>query len=117
MKLLANENFPLDSILYLRKKGYDIKAIGTDFSGITDKEIIAIAEKENRTIITFDKDYGELIFKFGNKPASGVIYLRLDYYASNEPGKIIERMLSVPRFSTLRKLTVFDGNTLRQRTY
>ncbi len=32
-----------------------------------------IAIKEGRTIITYDSDYGELIFKHGYKPYAGVI--------------------------------------------
>lgn len=35
MKLLANENIPLESVHLLRKLGYDIKAIGKDDPGIT----------------------------------------------------------------------------------
>ncbi|CAN5912011.1 hypothetical protein BH11BAC7_BH11BAC7_03120 [soil metagenome] len=31
MKLLANENFHLTSTKFLREKGYDVVAIGTDF--------------------------------------------------------------------------------------
>ena len=63
MKLLANENFPLDSIRLLFQQGFDIKSIGIDYSGITDREVMQIAIKEQRTILTFDRDYGELIFK------------------------------------------------------
>lgn len=34
-------------------------------SGISDPQVIAIAQAEDRVILTFDKDYGELIFKDG----------------------------------------------------
>ena len=117
MKFLANENFPLDSIKYLIGKGIDVKAVGAHFPGVSDKEVIEFAEKEQRIILTFDRDYGELIFKFGNKPEKGVIYLRLDYYESDEPGKIVEKIISVKGFDTSKKLTVYDGQTLRQRAY
>lgn len=117
MKFLANENFPLDSTQYLSNNGVDIRAVGVDFPGISDKEIIELAQKEDRTILTFDRDYGELIFKYGNKPSKGVIYLRLDYYESDEPGRIIEKIISVEGFDTENKLTVFDGESLRQRNY
>jgi predicted nuclease of predicted toxin-antitoxin system len=117
MKFLANENFPLESVKYLKAAGFDIKAIGTHFKGITDKQVIEFAEKEQRTIITFDKDYGELIFKYGNKPSQGVIYLRLEEYGPAEPGKIIENIVSIDKFETAKKLTVFDGTFLRQREY
>lgn len=117
MKLLANENFPLDSTRYLEKKGFDIVAVGLLFPSISDKEVIEFAEKEQRTILTFDRDYGELIFKYGNKPQQGVIYLRIKNYDSEEPGKIIENLFSLKDFDCVRKLNVFDGEILRQRAY
>ena len=43
MKLLANENFPLDSVKYLAKKGFDIRAVGIDSFGISDKEVMQMA--------------------------------------------------------------------------
>lgn len=117
MKFLANENFPITSTRYLKNKGFDIVAVGVDFAGVTDRDVIEMAEKEQRTIITFDKDYGTLIFKFGNKPTEGVIYLRLSDFSADEPGKIIESITSVPNFTTHKRLTVFDGITIRQREY
>ena len=62
-KLLANENFPLDSVKFLRQLGYDVCAIGENNKSITDKDVMALAHKELRLILTFDQDYGELIFK------------------------------------------------------
>ena len=64
MKLLANENFPLASIKLLSEAGFDIQGVGVDYPGITDIEVIDYAQSENRTIITFDRDYGELILYF-----------------------------------------------------
>jgi len=80
MKLLANENFPYASIYYLRNLGYDILSIGIDNPSIKDSEIMTIAILEERTILTFDRDYGELIFRYNYKPEKGVIYLRFDEY-------------------------------------
>mgnify|MGYP005857755875 CR=1 FL=1 len=117
MKLLANENFPLSSVHLLRKLGYDIKAIGDDDKSVSDKQVIELAIKENRLILTFDKDYGELIFHFGYRPRTGVFFLRLDKYTPEEPGEIINQILSDESFSTENCLTVFDGKTIRQRKY
>ncbi len=41
MKILANENFPKTSFLFLQSKGYDIKSIGIDDAGISDSEVIS----------------------------------------------------------------------------
>ena len=67
MKLLANENFPLTSVKILKDSGFDIMYIGTGFSGILDPEVMQIAIDQKRTMLTFDRDYGELIFKKGFK--------------------------------------------------
>ncbi len=86
MKLLGNENFPYASIYYLREKGYDVLSIGIDNPSIMDSEIMNIAINEGRTILPFDRDYGELIFRYNYKPEKGVIYLRLDEYRPERCG-------------------------------
>lgn len=117
MKLLANENFPLKSVQLLRDKGFDIKAIGTDNPSISDPDALQIAEKEERTIITFDKDYGELIYKHGYKPTAGVIFLRLFEFDPQEPGKYLLKIFKSKEFDFKSKLTVLDSDKIRQRKY
>lgn len=117
MKLLANENFPYKSIYYLKEKGHDVLSIGMDNPSITDSEIMTIAINEERTIMTFDRDYGELIFHHNYKPEKGVIYLRLDEYQPQEPGVIIEEIINNNEIHLTRALTVVDKNGIRQRKY
>lgn len=57
MKLLADENFPPSLISYLQKKRHDIKRIQRSLRGIPDIKVYERAVKENRIIITFDKDF------------------------------------------------------------
>ena len=117
MKLLANENFPIKSSHYLKSKGFDITSIGADNPSIQDHAVMTIAIREARTILTFDRDYGELIFKHNYKPQKGVIYLRLDEYKADEPGKIIEELINKKEFDFENALTVLDKNGIRQRRY
>ncbi|GAA5032008.1 hypothetical protein GCM10011506_24650 [Marivirga lumbricoides] len=117
MKYLANENVPFSSVTYLKSKGYDIKAIGVDDPSITDEEVMQIAIDENRTIITYDSDYGELIFKHGYKPQAGVIFIRTQPTEPLETAKILEELLTNRIISFQRNLTVIDSNTIRQKKY
>ncbi len=117
MKILANENIPLSSVRYLIQQGFDIIHVGDDFSGITDVEVIELAEKENRLIITLDRDYGELIFKKGLQPPAGVIYLRFQEYTPDMPGQLIKELLSDKSLQFHNRLTVVDNKSLRQRFY
>lgn len=117
MKLLANENFPKASVLLLRQLGYDITSIGEDNPSISDKDVMTIAQNKQRLILTFDRDYGELIFKYNYKPEQGVLYLRLIDFSPEDPGKIVHELLSIHKLETTRCLTVYDGETIRQRKY
>ena len=61
MDFLANENFPVNSIRLLRKVGHNVASIIEDTPGVKDYTILKRAYEEKRLILTFDRDYGELI--------------------------------------------------------
>ncbi len=117
MKLLANENFPLASVSLFEKSGFDIIAIGKDYSGSTDSEVMELAIRENRTILTFDRDYGELIFKKGFKPKPGVIYLRWKSFLPHEPGEYLIMLFQTVQIKFQNRLTVIRENSIRQKVY
>ena len=117
MKFLANENIPISSVIYLKSQGFDITAIGLDNPSISDDQVMNIAIAEERTIITYDSDYGELIFKYGYKPKAGVIFIRYQPSEPLEPSKILEHLTSIPGLSFDRTLTVVDTNSIRQKKY
>jgi predicted nuclease of predicted toxin-antitoxin system len=63
IKLYANEQFPNDAVIELRKLGYDILTthdIGKSGKGIADKEVLSFAISLRRAILTFDKDFFKL---------------------------------------------------------
>ena len=61
----------------LRRSGHDVTWVRTDLPGSSDRRILALAQAENRIVITFDKDFGELAFRFGLPAASGIILFRI----------------------------------------
>ena len=117
MKLLANENFPLASVNFLRTKGHDVVGVGLEFNGYTDASVIELANLQNRTILTFDSDYGTLIFKHGMVPKNGVIFLRLFDYSPSDPGKIVHELISGNRYRFEQMFTVVNKDGIRQRSY
>ncbi len=114
-KFLANENIPLATIFRLRKEGFDISSISLDAPSITDSEVMQIAADENRTIITFDRDYGELIYKHGFRPPAGVIYLRMQNYQPEEPAELLLKLLNDQNLEFAGLFTVADEKSVRQR--
>jgi len=92
-RLLANENFPAPSVRYLRDGGYDVAAVFEGRGGLIDREVLALAEAEQRWIVTFDRDYGELIFARGLAAPPAVILFRLRSYRLDAPGRLLAGLL------------------------
>ena len=78
MKFLLDENFEYRLASFLRKAGHNVTAIGHDHPhGLSDQEVLALAYKEHRIILTNDhSDFGELIFR-SHAPHAGIILFRL----------------------------------------
>lgn len=116
MRFLANENFPLPSIRLLRENGHFVRSISEEFAGIQDIAVMEIAQNEGLTILTFDKDYGEIIFRYGVRKPPPVVFLR---YKGNGPlsaGSIVLDMLT-EGVDFNGSFTVVDENNIRQRKY
>lgn len=64
--------------------------------------------------MTFDRDYGELLFARNHAPPPAVILLRVKSYRPDEPAAWLEHLLREPE-GLLEKFTVFTGKTLRSR--
>lgn len=77
MRFLADENFPGGAVAALRLNGYDVIWIRTTAPGITDPEVLKFAQSENRILLTFDKDFGELAFATKLPATSGIILFRI----------------------------------------
>jgi predicted nuclease of predicted toxin-antitoxin system len=77
LRILANENFPRAAVDALREAGHDVAWVRTDAPGSSDREVLARAKAEERLLLTFDKDFGELAFRSGLSSDSGIILFRI----------------------------------------
>lgn len=74
---LADENIPFYVVKQLRKEGFKIKSVVEEFAGSSDEKILEISSQNKWVIITFDKDFGELIYKEKSDKPAGIILLRV----------------------------------------
>jgi len=77
MRLLANENIPRLAVEALRALGHDVSWVRADAPGSSDTEVVARAVKEQRVLLTLDKDFGELAFRSKLPAPCGVVLLRV----------------------------------------
>ncbi len=75
MRFLADENVPYGVVKRLRKDGVDIMSVYDVRRGITDSEVAELANSEGRILLTFDKDFGTILFVEGLE-LPGLILLR-----------------------------------------
>lgn len=114
MQFLANENFPGPSLTHLENHGLDVMSIAKTYPGISDNEVIKIASINKRIILTFDRDYGALIFHRSVVSPPPVIYFRdigeTPLHAAHQLISIIDTDIIFEGF-----FTVVDATGIRQR--
>ena len=89
MHFLANGNFPLDAVEAIRKLGHDVIWIRTDSPAAKDREILQRAVNEQRIVLTFDKDFGNLAFQFGLPANCGIVLFRLQSNSSQTLANVV----------------------------
>lgn len=76
MILTADKSVDFGIIKELRLKGIEVFSIAETSTGITDKEVLQIANYNNSLLITEDKDFGELAYRL-KLQHSGILLIRL----------------------------------------
>ena len=92
-KFLADENIPIKAVEALKQKGIDIIPILEISPSLTDREVLNLANRQDRIIITFDTDFGKLAFKEKLK-VKGIILLRFIPRSPQHIAKRIEHLLA-----------------------
>lgn len=99
----------------LRLKGFDVISVIDNFQGASDSEITRIAFRENRIIITNDKDFGDLIYR-RKFPAYGVIFLRLKDESPANKIRVILKVLSKKAHQLTGNFIVVNESSIRIRS-
>ena len=115
MRLLADENVPLPSIHLLRAAGVDVAAVTLDAAGASDRDVLQRAEREDRILVTFDRDFGEIVFRLGASGQPGVIYCRFVPDTPIEFGELLLRMVRESGATFHGYFTVIHRDHVRRR--
>ncbi|MFN3342858.1 MAG: DUF5615 family PIN-like protein, partial [Flavobacteriales bacterium] len=94
---------------------YTIYSVSEDFPGISDFEVIEKAIKIGAIILTFDKDYGEILFK--NQQWLGkvsVVFFRFKGFEPEYAGKRFAQLCEAG-IMWEGNFSVIEENYLRQR--
>ena len=111
---IADENMPRNVIKFLRMQGFEVISVFETMRGVKDTEILSYAVEHKLIIITFDRDFGDLIFRDNSIKPIGVVLFRFKDLLPIYAGEILMTVLQngtslVPFF------TVISDDTIRQK--
>ena len=75
LRFLADESCDFAVVRALRANGYDVLAVGEYMRRSDDRDLIEQSYRENRILVTEDKDFGWLVFA-SHAVSAGVILIR-----------------------------------------
>jgi predicted nuclease of predicted toxin-antitoxin system len=99
MRLLADENVPYPSVRLLREAGYEVESMSEIAPGAPDTEVLRRAQTGRQVLITFDRDFGELVYHRGAPAPRAIVYLRFEPSDLEEPARFLITLLRVTRLN------------------
>ena len=92
MKFLVDESTGTQIAQFLKDLGYNVAYPAENIRRFSDLEVLAMAKKEKRIIITNDKDFGDYVF-YQKLDAHGIILLRIQDDSVANKLKVLKTLL------------------------
>jgi predicted nuclease of predicted toxin-antitoxin system len=93
MQLTVDECLGPRVARWLRDQGYDVVSIFDSARGSVDVDVLAEAARDDRVLVTADKDSGDLVFR-DRQTHRGVILLRLDDETAENIIRVLTELLA-----------------------
>lgn len=93
LRFLADENCDFAVVRALRSEGYDVLAVSEYTQRSDDRLLIEQAAREQRILLTEDKDFGWLVYVSGINSASVILFR----YPGSRRADLIDALLQMIR--------------------
>ncbi len=114
MRILADENVGGSIVSWLRAQRVDTAWVVEAGAGAPDEDVLARAHREDRILLTFDRDYGELVFHRGLR-CRGVLLVRLEQVPQAERLHTFQRIWPAIALSVENNFVVVTRKKVRVR--
>jgi|SRR3989338_5877029 len=107
-KLLADLNISPRTVYFLQQLGVNAKRV--DKSIATDEGVVEEAQRENRVILTFDKDFGE-IYYFHKEKTMTVIVLSIEDQTVDSVNKVLNTFFTEVAYPEIKNklVIIYEG--------
>jgi predicted nuclease of predicted toxin-antitoxin system len=114
MKFLADENMDAAIVDRLRQAAHQVWYVLEMEPGISDDEVLALANREGAILITADKDFGELVFRL-RRITTGIILMRLAGLSISTKRDLLMLMIQEHESELFSAFTVLAPTSIRIR--
>ena len=114
MNFLADENIDQQIVERLRSDDHMLLYVIEMDPGISDDQVLEMANQNQAVLITADTDFGELIFRL-NKVHLGVLLVRLAGLSPAEKSEVISSAILTHGAEFIEAFTVISPGMLRIR--
>jgi predicted nuclease of predicted toxin-antitoxin system len=114
VRWLADECVAAPLVAVLRSGGHDVLYIAEAAAGLSDSDVIALALRERRLLLTEDKDFGDLVFR-RERAIPGVVLMRTG--TENPALKAMRLAAAIERYGEglFGRYTVIEEGRFRSR--
>ena len=114
MNCLADESVDRQIVERLRQDGHQVRYVAEMEPGISDENVLDLANKERYLLITADKDFGELVF-LQRRLMSSVILICLTGLSPLNKAEVIASALNKHGTELDQAFTVIMAGAIRIR--
>jgi predicted nuclease of predicted toxin-antitoxin system len=115
LRLIADENIPRVAVDALRSAGHDVVSIAEADAGLSDAEILVLASATDRVLVTFDRDFGELVYRAGRDASAGVVLCRFAQRSPDGTSRLLRDLISTHESALRGAFTVVSEAGFRRR--
>jgi predicted nuclease of predicted toxin-antitoxin system len=114
VNFLVDENVDKQIADSLRLMGHNVEYVAEKDAGISDDEVLEMANEKTALLLTADKDFGELVFR-QRRVTSGVVLIRLAGLSPTRKAEIVVSAIKKHGTELKNSFSVITPGSIRIR--
>lgn len=114
MKILIDVSTGDAVAIEVKSLGHDVQSVRDVNPKMADQDILDWAVRDERIVITMDKDFGELVYR-SRRQHAGILLLRLEGARTPEKIAVINEIFSQYEWALPHHFCVYQDGRLRVR--
>jgi predicted nuclease of predicted toxin-antitoxin system len=116
MNFFADESLDRQIITRLRQDGHTVLDVTEMYPGISDDEVLSMANESKAILLTADRDFGDLVFRQG-RLTEGVVLIRLAGLPSTKKAELVSTIINRHVKEVQQAFSVITPGSIRIRKF